>query len=118
MDKATRQTLFGTEKLFQGEISRAVGVRGWSSENCSEDQSPAVIVNPDATPLSLLSWGVDQLQQCNALLNMLGDVEQTSTSMSRLADSALHFLLQAETVLHAGIEMLVAQQLMNDPASE
>lgn len=113
MDKATRQKLFGAAQLLQGAISHTVEVRGWASDNSSDGQSPAVIVSPDATALSLLSWGVGQLQQCNVLLNMLGDTEESSVGIHRLADSALHFLLQAETVLHAGIEMLVSQQLMN-----
>ena len=115
MDKATRQKLFGPAQLLQGAIPHTVEVRGWASDNSSDGQSPAVIVSPDATALSLLSWGVGQLQQCNVLLNMLGDAENSPACANRLADSALHFLLQAETVLHAGIELLISQQLMNAP---
>ncbi|MGA0571276.1 hypothetical protein ACO2Q9_11220 [Variovorax sp. VNK109] len=118
MNKATCQTRYGPEKIFQDALAHAVEVRGWIPESSSVERCPAVIVNPDANPLSLLSWGIDQLQQCNALLKMLGDVEESPAHVGRLADSALHFLLQAETVLHAGIEMLVAQQSMSAPVSE
>ena len=83
-------------------------LHGWASTNytLSEDP-PAVLINPEADALTLLSWGFGQLQQCNAVLDALSAAGRDMPETSAQGVSAvLHFSAQAESVLRAGIEKL------------
>jgi len=83
-------------------------LHGWASTNytLSEDP-PAVLINPEADALTLLSWGFGQLQQCNAVLDALSaaGLEMPETSAQGVG-AVLHFSAQAEQVLKVGIERL------------
>ena len=81
-----------------------VEVYGWASDNHRLDDAPAVIVNPKATALTLLSWGLGQVQQCNVLLDALSRGDGSQEYDIRVTAGMLHFLKQAETVLSRGVE--------------
>ena len=83
-----------------------VEVFGWASDNYSDDGPPAVIVNPEASALTLLSWGIGQLEQCNAMLDALGCARGTRDALEDVDKAVRHFSVQAETVLRAGIEKI------------
>ena len=78
-----------------------IEVRGWASDNYVLIGRPAVIVNPQADVLSLLSWGLGHLEQLKVLLD-----SREGESGQRSDVAVCHFLEQAETVIRAGVEKL------------
>jgi len=103
-----------TDMSYRSEAAEASAARlqdqsplevyGWASDNHRLDDAPAVIVNPEATALTLLSWGLGQVQQCNVLLDALSRGDGSQEYDSRVTAGMLHFLKQAETVLSRGVE--------------
>lgn len=90
----------------EGSPPTTVEVFGWASDNYADDGPPAVIVNPQASALTLLSWGLGQLAQCNAILDGLGYVRGSRDVPEDVAPAVRHFSVQAETVLRAGVERM------------
>lgn len=83
-----------------------IEVYGWASTNHADVQEAAVVVNSMAMPLTLLSWGFGQLQQLNVALDDLCHTDGSTERSHRTLESLLHFSMQAEIVLRAGIERL------------
>ena len=90
--------------------SLPVEVFGWASDNYADQGPPAVIVNPQASALTLLSWALGQLEQCNAALDAAGCSRGTRDAEWDTGRVVQHFSVQAETVLRAGIERLRASR--------
>jgi len=90
-------------------------LHGWASTNYTlTDDPPPVLINPDADALTLLSWGFGQLQQCNALLDVLcgfGSDSPDGDCSRKALQALLHFTVQAESVMQVGMEKLHGQAL-------
>ncbi len=93
-----------------------VEVRGWASDNFVIDERPAVVINPDADALSLLSWGFGQLQQVNVAMGELSAAGYSHDPSHKTLGCLLHFSMQAETVLRAGLEK-VRERITDDTRS-
>lgn len=81
-----------------------IQVRGWASDNFVVNEQPTVVIDPNADALSLLSWGFGQMQQVNVALSELSAAGYSHEMSQRTLGCLLHFSMQAETVLRAGIE--------------
>ncbi|MBN9407778.1 MAG: hypothetical protein J0H69_01390 [Burkholderiales bacterium] len=95
------------------KLTCPLALHGWASDNYTlASGPPAVLINPEADALTLLSWGFGQLQQCTAVLDAVSIARRAAPEGSAPALGAvLHFAAQSQSVLQAGIEKLHAQAL-------
>jgi hypothetical protein len=83
-------------------------VEGWASTNWIE--GPAVIVDPAAQPLALVSWAYGQIKQCVMLMQVIGcSTADLQIEPSEVCGAFRHPLEQALTVLEAAGHKLLAQ---------
>ena len=85
-----------------------VSVEGWNSGNWTRSNDEgAVIINPKATPLELLSWAVGQLEQTIMLMEVIGTSHNHSSYEPADVVGALrHPAEQALVVLRRATDML------------
>lgn len=81
-------------------------VLGWASGEWT--QEAAVVVNPDATPIQLLSWAIGQLEQTAFLMEVIGCMRDDGMTydLSDVVGAIRHPTEQAVAVLRAAADQM------------
>jgi hypothetical protein len=88
--------------------SESVAVKGWASSEWH--QEAAVIVNPEAQPIELVSWAAGQIEQTLVLASIIGTgaTHPLDIDPAEVAGALRHPLEQALTVLRAAADKMFA----------
>lgn len=83
-------------------------IEGWACDFHGMLARP-VIVNPEASAVSLLAWALGELSQLNAMLEGISDAAgDSATEVTRLANATLHFTMQAHQAIEAAANRVAA----------
>lgn len=87
-------------------------VEGWASTNWKRGDAPAVIVNQNAEPLTLVSWAIGQLEQLGVSLEAIhcSSVEDLFATPQEIAGMVRQPLDQALAVLNAAAARMLKER--------
>lgn len=80
----------------------------WTSLN---NKTPALILNPDASPLDLLAWCWGEIASMNASLDSLASAE-AHIEPAELSGIFLHRMAPLQSVMHEAVSFLIAEKAL------